>query len=288
MVKEDYGEIKPRKVISAIVIPIVILILIFATFYIIPAGRAGVLLTFGKPSMEPVLNGIHMKIPLVQSIVRMDVRTQKYEADASAASSDLQIVSSKIATNYHLETASIPVLYRDIGIDYATKIIQPMEQEVVKSITAKFTAEQLITKREEVRQEIKNLLTEKLASRGIIVEEVSIVNFDFSPEFNKAIEMKVTAEQNALAAKNKLAQIEYEAQQAVTAARGQADSQALLAKSVNSVTLEYQALLNNKAAIDKWDGKLPLITGGSTPFVSLPNLGSSTNLISGSASNSTA
>jgi regulator of protease activity HflC (stomatin/prohibitin superfamily) len=276
--KNKMEETDILKKIVGIAGPIIVLfILLTGTFYIIPAGERGVLLTFGKPNMNAVGEGLHIKIPLVQKIVKMDIKTQKYEAPASAASSDLQIVNSVIATNYHLVGTDVPRLYQEIGLDYATKVIMPLEQEVVKSITAKFTAEQLVTKREEVRIEIKSLLTERLAARGIIVEEVSIVNFDFSPEFNKAIENKVTQEQNAMAAKNKLAQIEYEAQQAVTAAKGQADSQALLAKSVNVVTLEYQALLNQKSAIDKWDGRLPtFVSGGNMPFIgNIGNLGNS-------------
>jgi regulator of protease activity HflC (stomatin/prohibitin superfamily) len=203
----------------------------------------------------------------MQKAIKMDIKTQKYEADASAASKDLQVVSTKIAVNYRLSPESTPNLYQTVGLDYQNRIIQPAVQEVVKSATAKFTAEELITKRPEVKEEIEKLLKERLFGRNIIVEEISITNFDFSTSFNSAIEDKVTAEQNALAAKNKLEQIKYEAEQAVTAAKGQADSQALLAVSVNQDTLEYQRLLNERAAIDKWNGQLPSITGGVTPFV---------------------
>jgi regulator of protease activity HflC (stomatin/prohibitin superfamily) len=237
------------------------------TFYIIPAGRSGILLTFGKPSMNSVGEGLHVKIPLVQQVIKMDVRTQKYEADASAASKDLQIVTSKIATNYHLIQSDVPKLYREVGVDYPMKIIMPMEQEVVKAVTARFTAEELITKREEVRVEIKQLLTERLAERSIIVEEVSIVNFDFSPEFNRAIEAKVTAEQNALAAKNKLEQVKYEAQQLIAAADGKAQ-----AMSIESKALRENPDILQLRAIEKWNGQLPTVTGGAIPFISIDNL----------------
>ncbi len=270
-------------------IPIVlVLIIILGGVYIIPAGKTGVLLTFGKPAMEPVANGLHMKIPLVQQIVKVNIQTQKYEADASAASSDLQVVTSKIATNYHLESASVPSLYRDVGLDYAVKVIMPMEQEVVKSTTAKFTAEELITKREQVRQEMKNTLTERLAPRGIVVEEVSIINFDFSPEFNKAIELKVTAAQNKLKAQNDLERIKIEAEQITTTAKAQAEAQELQKKSLTQELVELRALQVQELAIAKWNGVMPLVTGGATPFVNLDTTTTGTKLVYYTADNSTA
>ena len=250
---------------------IIIAILIFGGIYIVPAGKAGVLLTLGKVSPKPIPNGIHVKIQLAQQVVKVNIQTQKYEADASAASQDLQIVTSKIATNYHLEATAVPTLYKDVGLNYATVVIMQMEQEAVKSATAKFTAEQLITKREEVRLEIKALLTERLAPRGIIVEEVSIVNFDFSAQFNNAIEAKVTAEQNALAAKNKLAQVQYEAQQRVTQAKGEADAIAIQASAINSQGgADYVRL----QAIGKWNGQLPTFMSGGTSMPFIGDIGS--------------
>ena len=200
------------------------LVLVLSSVYTIGAGERGVLLTFGKVGQLAQDEGLHLKIPFVQQIVKMDVKTQKYEAEASAASRDLQTVTSKIATNYHLVPETIPVLYQDIGVNYQIRVIQPLEQEVVKSITAKFTAEELITKREEVRLEMKQILHERLLGRGIIVEDVSIVNFDFSPEFNKAIELKVTAQQQMLKAQNDLERIKIEAEQKVVSAKAEAEA----------------------------------------------------------------
>ena len=265
-----------KKVFKYLLIGVVIVILI-TSFYIIPAGKRGVLLTFGKPSMEAMGEGLHFKVPIVQKIVKISVQTQKYEASASAASQDLQIVTSVIATNYHLDSSSVPSLYKDVGLEYATKVIMPLEQEVVKSITAKFTAEQLITRREEVRVEIKQLLTERLAARGILVEEVSIVNFDFSPQFNAAIESKVTAEQNALAAKNKLLQVDYEAQQRVTQAKGEADAIAIQAQAINSQGGRDYVQLQ---AIGKWNGQLPTFVAGGN---NMPFIGDIGNLLTSSA-----
>ncbi|MCK9371164.1 prohibitin family protein [Candidatus Dojkabacteria bacterium] len=272
--RDDSGLIWIKLTIWAI-IALVVIIILFSSVYIIGAGQRGILLTFGKPSMEAKTEGLHFKIPLVQTIVKMDVKTQKYEADASAASKDLQDVTSKIATNYHLTPEYVPQLYKEIGTGYEVRVIQPAEQEAVKSITAQFTAEELITKRELVREKIKTLLQEKLSARGLVIEDVSIVDFSFSPSFTQAIEAKVTAEQNALAAKNKLEQIKYEADQRVTQANGEATAIRIQAEAITAQGgAEYVQL----QFINKWDGKLSTVSmsGGATPiidvsrFVSVP------------------
>lgn len=246
---------------------IVVLVILFGAFYIISAGERGVLLTFGKPDMSAKGEGIHFKIPIVQKIIKMDTKTQKYEADLTAASKDLQDVKTKIAINYHLLPESTPNIVQDIGIDYAEKVIYPLEQETNKGITAQYTAEELITKRDMVREGMKESLTEKLRPRGIIVEEVSIIDFSFSPVFTQAIEAKVTAEQNALAAKNKLAQVDYEAQQRVTQANGEAEAIRIQTEAINKAGGSAYVQLQ---AIQKWDGKMPFVIGGnSMPIINL-------------------
>jgi len=261
-----------------IIIGLFALITLFQTFYTIEAGSRGVILTFGAPSMVPVQEGIHIKAPFVQRAVSLSVQTQKYEADATAASKDLQVVSARIATNYRVDPNKVPEIYQQLGLGYQSSIIQPAEQEAVKAVTAKFTAEELITKREAVRLEIRDLLTEKLAPRGIIVEEVSITDFDFSRSFNDAIEAKVTAEQLKLKAERDLERIRVEAEQieaqaigqknaAIAAAEGQAESiriiQEQLDRSPNYI--EYM-----KA--QKWNGVLPAVTGGVTPMIDVGTL----------------
>lgn len=268
-----------KKVFKYVLLGVLVIILI-SSFYTIPAGKRGVLLTFGKPSMEAIGEGLHIKVPLIQQIVKVDIKTQKYEADASAASSDLQIVTSKIATNYHLVGDSVPKIYQEIGLDYATKIIMPMEQEVVKAVTAKFTAEELITKREDVRVEIKQLLTERLAQRGIIVEEVSIVNFEFSPQFNTAIENKVVALQNKLKAENDLERLKIEAEQIVVTGKAQAEAQRLQKEQLTPELVQMKQLQVQEEAIGKWSGNLPLfVSGENMPFIgNIGNLVNSSNI----------
>ena len=267
-------EISGKKIflISALIfVLIVILIILMNAFYIINAGERGVLLTWGNPDNVPISEGIHFKIPIAQKVVIMDIKTQKYEADLTAASSDLQNVNTKIAINYHLDPKSVPTVYQTIGTDYDIKLIFPLEQESNKAATAQYTAEELITKREQVRTQMENNLRDKLAARGILVESISIIDFAFSPSFTQAIEAKVTAEQNALAAKNKLEQVKYEAEQRVTQAKGEADAIAIQASAINAKGGKDYVQLQ---AINRWDGQLPkaMLSTGSTPFVDVSSI----------------
>ena len=250
-----------------LIVLILFVSVLFGSFYQISAGERGVLLTFGKADSETKGEGLHFKIPFVQIVKKLDIKTQKYEADLTAASRDLQDVNTKIAINYHLVGERVPEVYTNIGIDYAEKVIHPLEQETNKAITAQYTAEELITKREEVRQKMKESLAEKLQPRGIIVEEISIVNFAFSSSFTQAIEQKVTAEQLKLKAERDLERIKIEAEQKVTQAKAEADS----------ITIQSQALKQNPdilklRAIEKWDGVLPKVTSGAIPFVPINEL----------------
>ncbi|NTV23132.1 MAG: prohibitin family protein [Nanoarchaeota archaeon] len=277
MVKEQtYTDpvINILRVVLGVFVGIFLLITLFQAFYTVPAGYRGVVLTFGSPSMASAGEGLHFKIPYAQSVALMSVQTRKYEADAAAASKDLQIVSANIATNFKLEASMVPAIYRDLGLAFEPNIIAPAEQETVKAVTAKFTAEELITRREEVRLEMKELLKQKLAFRGIIVEEVSITNFDFSQSFNEAIEAKVTAEQLKLKAERDLERIKVEAEQVEAQAIGQKNAVIAEAEGRAAAIRIIQQQLDSSPnyieylKVEKWNGKLPVVTGNAVPLIS--------------------
>ncbi len=259
-------------------IPLVLVfVLLIGSFYTIQAGHRGVILTFGKPSEVSMGEGFHTKIPLVQRVVKMNVQTQRYDVtQASAASSDLQEVTTDVTVNYFISPESVPEIYRTIGINYQEKIITPAVQEVLKAATAEYTAEELVTKRPLVKEEIDIKLTERVRQYNIIVQSISITDFQFSEIFNNAIENKVTAQQNALAAKNKLEQVEYEKQQRIAQAQGEAEAIAIQAKAITTQGgKDYVAL----QAINKWDGSVPLYVSGDgniIPFLDISRLTSTT------------
>lgn len=246
---------------------LVLLILFLSSWSIIPAGHRGVRLTFSAVSGS-VAEGFAWKLPIVQGIVKMDVRVQKETATASAATKDLQNVATKIALNFHIEPEKVSEIYRGVGVDYSQNLISPVIQEAIKAATSRYTAEELITKRELVREDTKTLLGEKLSARGIIIDEFNIVDFEFSPQFTSAIEAKVTAEQNALTAKNKLDQVKFEAEQRVAQAKAEAEAIKIQAEAITQQGGDNYVQLQ---AIEKWDGKLPqqFIPGSALPFINL-------------------
>lgn len=254
---------------------VVLLIAVFGSFYTVDAGERAIVLRFGQV-VRTSDSGLHFKTPLIESIVTFDTRTQKDSVDdVQAASQDLQTVKTNVAVNYHVSPEDVGLIYQNIGEGFADKIISPAIQESVKATTAKYTAEQLITQRENVRTGIIDLLTGKLKTYHIVLDTVNITNFDFSPGFNQAIELKVTAEQNALAAKNKLDQVKYEAQQTVASAQGQAEAIRIQSDAIRNgggeAYVQLQSIKVQQAAVEKWNGVLPtqMIPGSSVPFINV-------------------
>ncbi len=258
---------KMTKIIALAVGVIVLLAVLLTCFTVVPAGHTGVVLTFGAVEENVLDEGLHFKVPIVQSVVQMNNRTQKVETDGTASSKDLQIITYSVAVNYHISEESSASLFQNVGKDYGSVIIVPAIQESIKAVTAQFTAEELITKRQTVGDQIKDALSEKINQYGIVVEIFNIVNFDFSEEFNAAVEAKQTAQQNALKAEQDLARIEVEAQQKITQAQAEAESikliQEALAESPDYV--EY-------VKWSKWDGELPTVMGENGVLVSLDDL----------------
>ena len=194
-----------------VVLLAVVVLWLLAPVAIVPSGNRGVMTTFGRPSPEVYAEGIHLRLPIAQTLHLMDVRIQKGEGDGDAASKDLQQVHTRFAINYHLEPQAAPQAFREIAqttSEVAARIIVPATQEAFKAVTARFTAEELITKRTDVREAIIALLREKMTRHGLVLDEFAIVNFAFSPTFTQAIEAKVGAEQQKLKADRDLQRIQ--------------------------------------------------------------------------------
>jgi len=259
---------KGRKAAVGVVAAIFALILVFGCFTYVPVGNTGVVKTLGAPRGKIFSNGVHFKLPFVQSVEMVNNQIQKLEVDANAVSKDLQAVTSRIAVNFSVNVGASVDIVRNIGAQlYMDKILSPAVQESVKSVTAKYTAEGLITERAKVGAEIASGLSEKVTSYGIIVREFNIVNFDFSDAFNKAIEEKQVAQQNLLRVKTEQEQLivkaeaqakaaEEEARAILVRAEAQAEANRKIAQSLTANLVEYEKL-------QKWDGKLPAVSGGN-------------------------
>lgn len=239
------------------------LIAVFSPFTTIGAGERGVVLYFGAVENKVLGEGFHVITPIVEDVIKLDVRTQKYETNAEAATKDLMDVKTTVAINYHLNPQTVNSLYQDIGLEYQDRVIAPAVQEIVKATTAKYDAEQLITLRENVKDQLEERLKERLKERNILVETISITNFQFPQQFNDAVTMKQTALQKKLTAENDLLRIEVEAKQALARAEGEAKSITVVNEQLIKSPVYIQFL-----AVQKWNGVLPLATGsGAIPFI---------------------
>lgn len=250
---------------------IVILVLLFAKPWVqVGPGQRGVVLYFGAVQENVLGEGLHFRIPVMQEVVIMDVKVQKVVTDTVAASADLQDVTSSIALNYHLVPDKANIVYQTIGAYYKERIIDPAILEVVKAVSATYTAEALITKRPQVSEAMRMSLMERLKEYNIAVDAFSIVAFSFSKVFAEAIEAKQTAEQLALKARRDLERVKIEAEQKVTAARAEAESLRLQRANISPDLIELRKIEANLKAIEKWDGILPQVVGtGGVPLIGL-------------------
>jgi prohibitin 2 len=285
-----------RIIIPAIIGIIILSFVLSASVKIVDAGNRGVLLKFGAVDTSVALNeGIHFVTPFRDSVIQLEVRTQKTVENAASASKDLQDVTTQVALNYRINPDSAQVVYQQLGFEYGNRVIAPAIQESVKQVTARFNAEELITKRETVKNQIEEQIKARLAPYNILVDTISITEFQFSDQFRKAVEAKVEAQQRALQAQNDLRRIEIEAQQNEAKAVGEQKANVARADGIRQANVlqaegESQAiniideqLRTSPTYLEwlktqRWDGKLPLVTGGgsgdggggTTPFIQIP------------------
>ncbi len=282
------AEIKDAKIIGAksknvgkfIVIAIVILAIafvVFSSFKVVPAGSSGVTVTLGQVSDTVLKEGLHFKVPFIQKIEIVSNKINNEEIDAAAVSKDLQSVSSKVAVNFKIINDMSSKVYKNIAGDILSTILLPAVQESMKSVSARYTAEELISKRQQVSEEIKETLDSKVIEFGISIQRFNIVNFDFSADFNNAIEAKQVAEQNLIKTKTEQEQqiviAEAEAKKQIIAAQAEADAimakanaqaeaNAKLTASLTEQLIEYQKM-------QKWNGQLPQVMGDSNPIIDI-------------------
>ena len=270
---EEFGEFKiPPGIGKWIVVGAVVLAGLFllgGVFGTVGAGQRGVLLRFGAVTGESKEEGLFYKIPFIEEVVLMSTQIQKYTAPATSSSKDLQVVSTEVTLNFQLAAVEVGEIYRTMRRDYQGRVIQPFIQEAVKSTTANYDAEQLITQRPAVKDELQVLMTERLAPLGIGVVELSITDFQFSPAFQDSIEAKVRAVQQALEAENALRRVEFESQQAITRATAEAEGLRLQKEQITVQLLELRRIEVQRTAVDKWNGVMPSVvtSGGPVPML---------------------
>ncbi|MCZ6725372.1 MAG: prohibitin family protein [Thaumarchaeota archaeon] len=253
-------------VVTAISVLLIVAFLVSA-IRTVDSGHRGVVLTLGR--VEDIIlqeGGPYFVIPFgYQNVVQVNVQIQKEETTTTAASADLQDVTTQVTVNFRVDPGRANVVYQTLRLDYTDRVVRPGIQEAVKAATAGFTAEELITKRPSVKTAIEDILRAALAENNILLDRVSITEFSFSQQFTNAIESKVQAEQDALRAENELLRIEIEAKQTVVRAQAEAEALVLVAgaqaEALRLQRVEVSPLLNQFKAIEKWDGRLPVFVG---------------------------
>ena len=264
--------VQGKSVKGIIIIVAVVLVVLFVAgncFTIVEPGHTGVVVTLGKVNDGVLQEGIHGKIPFIQQVVKIDNRIRKLEVDTEAFSKDLQSVNTRLAVNYRVDTAKSYSIYKNIGADYESVLVVPAVNEVLKAITATYTAEESVTNRVLISEGLVTGLNEKLNEIGLYITDVNIIDFDFSEAFITAIEEKQVAQQQLLKA-------ETEKQTAITNAQAEAEAIKIRAEAeaeanrTISASLTDQIIENKK--IEKWNGELPKVTGGAGAFVDIGDI----------------
>ncbi len=255
-----------KKVIIPAVIAVILLIVLVNSFTVVSAGHTGVIVTFGKVNDTVLQEGIHLKAPFIQQCIEIDNRIVKLEVQTEAFSKDLQSVMTTLAINYRVDTSKSYSIYKNIGADYEAVLVTPAVNEVLKAITAQYTAEQSVTNRALISDGLVNGLNEKLNDIGLYVTDVNIINFDFSEAFITAIEEKQVAQQKLLKAETEkqtaITNAEAEAETIRIKAQAEADANKTISESLSDNVIEYKKL-------EKWNGVLPKVTGGASPLISI-------------------
>ncbi len=269
-----------KKVIAVVIVLILVIVIVSGCITIVQPGHTGVVVTLGKVEDGVLQEGIHFKIPFIQNIVMIDNRITKLEVDTEAFSSDLQTVETKLAINYRVDTSKSYSIYKNIGGDYETVLVIPAVNEVLKAIASQYTAEESVTNRTLISAGLVDGLNEKLNDIGLYVTDVNIINFDFSEAFITAIEEKQVAQQELLKAETEKqtkitnaeaeaeaikVKAEAEAEALKITAQAEAEANAIIAESLTDELIQYHK-------IEKWNGELPVVTGGAGAFLDVSDM----------------
>lgn len=269
--------LKPRNV-GIIIVLIALFIVFWSTFVIVPAGSRGVVLWWGSVENRIMGEGLNFKVPVAETVIKVDVRVQPHPfKEIDASSKEYQIVKMTGMMNFHIDPSFVNELYQKVGLDFAQKVIDPAFNDFVKEVVPTYPIGEILPKREEIRHTAMGKLGNNLSRYHIIVDDIYFADIRFSAEYEKAIEAKQVAQQQVETQKQVLAQREIEAQQRVATAKGESESILLVAQGqaqANDVlSRSITPILVSYKSVEKWNGALPQVSGGAIPFVDLGKMG---------------
>ncbi|MGZ3569392.1 MAG: prohibitin family protein [Thermodesulfobacteriota bacterium] len=277
---------KPRTA-GILILLIIVLIVLWGTFVIIPAGHRGVALWWGSVEKRIMAEGLNFKVPIAEHVIKVDVKVQPHPfKEIDASSREYQMVKMTGMMNFHIDPAYVNDLYQKVGLDFADKVIDPAFNDFVKEVVPTYPIGEILPKREEIRKRAMAKLGENLSRYHIIVDDIYFANIRFSPGYEGAVEAKQVAQQQVETQKQVLAQREIEAQQKVATAKGEAESILVVAqgqaKANDALSRSISPILVQYKGIEKWNGILPQVTGGAVPFIDLGKMGGSSGGAEGS------
>jgi len=253
--KIDMKKYKKQIILGSIIL--IILIVVFSSIKTVPTGTVGVKTRFGAVQSTVINEGINLKVPFIEKIVLINCKTQKIDITSESSTRDMQTVNVSIAVNYNVNKSTANSLYQEVGLNYEEIIIKPAMLESIKASMAQYTAEELITKRSEVSDKIKETLISKISERGFVVTGFNITDIIFSDTYNQAIEQKAVAQQQVETAKANLEKQQIENQQKISIAETEARVMEIQNSQITEKTLELKKLENQNEFIKKWNGQLP-------------------------------
>ena len=273
----EVKELKPR-IVGIFILLVIILIIVWGTFVIIPAGHRGVVLLWGSVEKRIMGEGLNFKVPIAESVIKVDVKVQPHPfKEIDASSREYQMVKMTGMMNFHIDPAYVNDLYQKVGLDFADKVIDPAFNDFVKEVVPTYPIGEILPKREEIRKRAMTKLGDNLSRYHIIVDDIYFANIRFSPGYEGAIEAKQVAQQQVETQKQVLAQREIEAQQKVATAKGEAESILVVAqgqaKANDALSRSISPILVQYKGIEKWNGILPQVSGGAVPFIDLGKMG---------------
>ncbi len=276
----DFSELKfpkPRN-LGIIIVLLIILIIGWGTFVIIPAGHRGVILFWGSVEKRIMGEGLNFKVPIAESVIKVDVKVQPHPfKQIDASSKEYQMVNMTGMMNFHIDPAYVNDLYQKVGLDFADKVIDPAFNDFVKEVVPTYPIGEILPKREEIRKRAMTKLGDNLSRYHIIVDDIYFANIRFSTGYEGAVEAKQVAQQQVETQKQVLAQREIEAQQKVATAKGEAESILVVAqgqaKANDALSRSISPILVQYKGVEKWNGILPQVSGGAVPFIDLSKMG---------------
>ena len=275
----DFKGPKPQTILILIVL-LILFIVSWGSFAIVPAGHRGVVLLWGSVEKRIMGEGLNFKVPIAEKVIKVDVKVQPHPfKEIDASSKEYQMVKMTGMMNFHIDPAYVNDLYQKVGLDFADKVIDPAFNDFVKEVVPTYPIGEILPKREEIRKRAMTKLGDNLARYHIIVDDIYFANIRFSPEYEGAIEAKQVAQQQVETQKQVLAQREIEAQQKVATAKGEAESILVVAqgqaKANDALSRSISPILVQYKGIEKWNGILPQVSGGAVPFIDLGKMGGS-------------